>query len=105
MTTQVAELSRLVHNFRQPDDALDSRLARAARLLLLGHVAQLHDGAWVVASEHEPGRLYRVSRGSCTCWDVARAPARFCKHRAAVALMQAALALQEGGEQPIDDMA
>jgi hypothetical protein len=100
MVSQASELARLVAAFRQPDPVLDARLARGARLLVLGHVGQLHDGTWAVASEHEPGRVYRVYGRTCTCWDAARAPARWCKHRCAVGLMQAALAqvhLEEGG--------
>jgi hypothetical protein len=52
MVTQAAELCRLVHAFRGRDAALDSRLARGARLLLLAHVSRLYDGIWLVASEH-----------------------------------------------------
>src|SRR5437870_12513858 len=91
---------------------LTSRLEKAAFLVLLRPIQQLHENVWRVGSE-DGLRFYTVKRGQCECSDYLRHGANHpCKHRLAVflrrALEESARARREpaarGSRKDIDEL-
>src|SRR5438309_2405 len=81
------------------------RVDRAAKLVLSGDVTMEPDGTAQVASSTTPEKTYTVN-GSCTCQDFARAPAEWCAHRIARALvirLGRALPAQPSGDITVTD--
>jgi len=68
-----------------------ARIERGLLLALNGHVELLPDGTATVRSGKDAEVVYRVTRHSCDCADVVRAPDGRCKHRWSVALVKKAL--------------
>jgi hypothetical protein len=68
---------------------LAGRMEKAAMLLVLRRVEPEDKGVWLVESEREAGRMYRVTPDGCECPDIARAPHGLCKHHLAVLLLHA----------------
>jgi hypothetical protein len=66
---------------------LRDRTARAAVLVLTRHIEAQRDGSWLVQSQHDDQRFYRVSINGCACPDAWRAPDGWCKHRLAVQIV------------------
>lgn len=64
---------------------LRDRAARATAIVLTRTVTRQPDGAWLVQSQRDDGRFYRVDLDSCSCADSWRH--EWCKHRIAVAIV------------------
>src|SRR5437899_2175957 len=62
------------------------RITKAVKLVLAGDVEMQADGTALVGSSTAPEKVYSVN-GSCPCADFARAPATWCQHRIARALV------------------
>jgi hypothetical protein len=83
------ELRRLVERAAKRRPHLTSRLEKAAFLVLLRPIQQLHENVWRVGSE-DGLRFYTVKRGQCECSDYVRHGANHpCKHRLALSLRRA----------------
>lgn len=67
-----------------------ARIERGLLLALNGHVALLPDGTATVRSGKDAEVVYHVTRHSCDCADVTRAPDGRCKHRWSVAFVRKA---------------
>lgn len=67
------------------DAALHERLGRAAAIVMTCTITANRDG-WLVQSQSDPQRYYRVDSAGCSCADAWRAPSGMCKHRLACAL-------------------
>lgn len=78
---QVASTARLA----LPENA--ERIADAVEMVLNGAVELTAPGYGTVASRTTEGLRY-TTNGTCTCPDFPRAPAHFCKHRLALAIVQ-----------------
>jgi hypothetical protein len=77
LVAQVAEKAKA----RLPE-AVNGRIAAAARLVVLGDVEVLDDGSINVGSS-DPARWYHLTGQTCTCKDFTegKAPSGWCKHR------------------------
>ena len=85
----VDELRLLVERAAKRRPHLTSRLEKAAFLVLLRPIQQLHENVWRVGSE-DGLRFYTVRRGQCECSDYLRHGANHpCKHRLALFLRRA----------------
>lgn len=79
---------RRINPIRQQAARLRDRTARAALIVLTRRVEQQPDGSWLVQSEHDDSRFYRVSAGRCSCPDAfTHAPDGMCKHRLAARIV------------------
>jgi len=108
----VEELRLLVKRAAKRRPHLTSRLEKAAFLVLLRPIQQLHENVWRVGSE-DGLRFYIVKRGQCECSDYLRHGANHpCKHRLALflrrALEESAKASREpaakGGLKDVDEL-
>ena len=108
----VEELRLLVERAAKRRPHLTSRLEKAAFLVLLRPIQQLHENVWRVGSE-DGLRFYTVKRGQCECSDYLRHGANHpCKHRLALflrrALEERAKASREpaakGGLKDVDEL-
>ena len=85
----VDELRLLVERAAKRRPHLTGRLEKAAFLVLLRPIQQLHENVWRVGSE-DGLRFYTVRRGQCECTDYLRHGANHpCKHRLALFLRRA----------------
>jgi DNA repair protein RadC len=84
----VTTLQDLIARGKQRRPELSGRLERAALIALFRRIDHQEDGTYLVESDLHPGQFYRVN-GTCECPDHARAPENWCKHRIAIALLQA----------------
>jgi hypothetical protein len=66
---------------------LRDRAARAAVIVLTRGISRQRDGSWLVQSQTNDQRFYRVDTSGCSCADAWRAPDGWCKHRLAAALV------------------
>jgi uncharacterized Zn finger protein len=68
----------------------EQRIWRGAELVQAGHVERTaRPGLFLVRSATGTDSAYQVDQYGCSCWDFQKRGG-FCKHRAAVALFQAA---------------
>ncbi|MCC6224700.1 MAG: hypothetical protein IT201_14550 [Thermoleophilia bacterium] len=92
----VETIRQLVASAIEKGTAEKGRIERAAAIVLLSPpVYEPSLNAWIVQSQREDDKLYQVPEkadGSgletCSCVDAAKAPAGWCKHRLAVAMLQ-----------------
>jgi len=96
----VDELRLLVERAAKRRPHLTSRLEKAAFLVLLRPIQQLHENVWRVGSE-DGLRFYTVKRGQCECSDYLRHGANHpCKHRLALFLRRALEESARASRQP-----
>ncbi|MGI9146031.1 MAG: hypothetical protein ACR2IK_05700 [Chloroflexota bacterium] len=73
---------------RQQAAWLRDRTARAAVIVLTRSIEQQRDGSWLVQSQHDNSRFYRVSARGCSCADAfTKAPDGLCKHALAARIV------------------
>jgi len=96
----VEELRLLVKRAAKRRPHLTGRLEKAAFLVLLRPIQQLHENVWRVGSE-DGLRFYIVRRGQCECSDYLRHGANHpCKHRLALFLRRALEESARASRQP-----
>jgi hypothetical protein len=83
-------LASLVQTTQAKMPALNGRLAKAAKLALLGDVELHADGTATVSSTSDPTRRYEIIDHTCTCRDYEQAPEHLCQHRLAAGLVRKA---------------
>jgi hypothetical protein len=68
--------------------AVNGRVERAVKLVLVGDVQPQEDGTVLVGSSSDPTRTYQLVGANCTCRDFVErhAPGEWCQHRIAAAI-------------------
>jgi hypothetical protein len=104
---QVDTIRELVARGAARHPELRCRLEHAAFIALFRPTVPQLDGSWLVGSEREPDRNYRVHLGAepgasfCSCQDSQRHPGDECKHSLAALMVFRALADQLGMDRHV----
>lgn len=102
---QVETIRELVQRGAERHPELRCKLEHAAFLALFRPTVPQLDGSWLVGSEREPDRTYRVrldagiGEAYCSCQDSQRHVGAECKHSLAALMVFRALADQLGMHQ------